>query len=482
MTEKKYKPTIGLEIHAELATKSKMFCGCPNNPCEVEPNTNVCPVCLAHPGVLPAINLEAVKSLLRVGLALGGRVAEHSKFDRKSYFYPDLPKGYQISQYDLPLVKGGKLAGVELERVHLEEDTARLVHTQEGNSLVDYNRAGVPLMELVTKPVIASADKASEFSKELQTLLRYLGASDADIEKGQMRVEANISVSASRRKLGTKVELKNINSFKAVRDALMSEIERQAGLLGKGERVVQETRGWNEDKKTSFSQRVKEEADDYRYMPEPDLPPMDIAVGSQINLGELRRSLPELPWEKRKRFTREYGFKRGSAELERLIDDRDEARFFEEFVSEAKTRRRGSKLIKAGINYLDSDLIGIMRNEGLSWGTLKITPKNFAETMELVVGGMISSATAKQVLRESSITGVDPHQIIEKQELAQISDERIVLDVVGEVVKENEEAVGKYRAGKENVLKFLVGQTMAKLRGRGNPELVERLLRERLSR
>ena len=476
----KYKTTIGLEIHAELRTRTKMFCGCPNSPHDAEPNTNVCPVCLAHPGSLPVANKEAVRAVLRVGLALSGKISEHPKFDRKSYFYPDLPKGYQISQYDLPLISGGKLAGVKLERIHLEEDTGRLAHAQ-GASLVDYNRAGVPLMELVTKPVINFADKALEFAKELQLLLRYLDVSDADMEKGQMRVEANISISPSRRKLGTKVELKNINSFKAVKDAIASEIERQTDILESGEKVVQETRGWNEDKKISFSQRVKEEADDYRYMPEPDLPPLDFTVAdSPMDMKELRLSLPELPWEKRRRFVKEYGLQKSSDELERLVRDRGEAGFFEEVVSEIGKKEK--TLVKLVMNYIDSDLVGLMMARKIGWGELKITSENFAELMLMLSKNEITSKVAKAILEEMFSTGVDPHQVVGEQELSQISDEGIILTAIKEVIRENAAAVASYKTGKKKVLKFLVGQTMAKLSGRGNPALVEQLLREHLSK
>ncbi len=478
-----YKTTIGLEVHVELKTRTKMFCGCANDPYNQTPNVNVCPVCLAHPGVLPVINREAVRQVLRVGLAVGGKVLEHSKFDRKSYFYPDLPKGYQISQYDLPLIKGGKLNGIELERIHLEEDTAKLAHAKDG-SLVDFNRAGVPLMELVTKPVIKSADEALGFARELQLLLRYLDASDADMEKGQMRIEANISLSPAkvwgRKKLGTKVELKNINSFKAVRDALASEVERQSEVLGRGENVIQETRGWDDVKRVSFSQRIKEEAEDYRYMPEPDLPPLDLVANPDIDLHDLRNSLPELPWQKRLRFATEYGLKIGSDELERLIDDRGEAKFFEEFASEAKIKHRSDEIVKLGVNYLDSDLVGIMKAEKSSWDNLKITPNNFADAMGMLIEGSISSTVAKQILREMFVTGDDPGSIVERTNLSQISDEGIVVKAVEEVIAENKKAIGDYRAGKENALKFLVGQTISKLRGRGNPELIEKLLRDRL--
>lgn len=481
----KYEPTIGLEIHAELKTATKMFCSCLNNPDETTPNVNVCPVCLAHPGSLPTINKEAVKAIIKIGYALGGIIPNHSKFDRKSYFYPDLPKGYQISQYDLPLVKGGELLGVAIERIHLEEDTARSAHTQDG-SLVDFNRAGLPLMELVTKPVIRSSDEAYGFAKELQLTLRYLGISDADMEKGQMRVEANVSIKPKKlfggKKLGTKVELKNINSFKAVKEAIEHEIKRQTELLEKGEAIKQETRGWNENKRESFPQRSKEEAEDYRYMPEPDLPPMDFDKEGAINLAEIKDSLSELPWQKRVRFAKEYGLEPGSDELERLVDDRGEAAFFEDFVSELKAVGGEKEMIRLGVNYLDSDLVGIMKEERVNWDTLKITPENFAELILMVGQEKLSSRSAKDVLREMFATGDDPGNIVERMDVTQITDEQPIINAVEEIIRDNASAVADFQKGKETALQFLIGQSMAKLRGRGNPVLVEKLLRERLSK
>ncbi len=481
----KYEPTIGLEIHAELKTRTKMFCDCLNNSDEETPNVNVCPICLAHPGSLPTINKEAVKAIIKVGYALGGTILNHCKFDRKSYFYPDLPKGYQISQYDLPLVKGGELAGVAVERIHLEEDTAKSAHTDDG-SLVDFNRAGLPLMELVTKPVIKSTDEALKFAKELQLTLRYLGISDADMEKGQMRVEANISIRPKKlfagKKLGTKVELKNINSFKAVKDAIGHEIERQKELLEKGEAVRQATRGWNENKKESFPQRFKEEAADYRYMPEPDLPPIDFDKEGAINLQEIKESLPELPHQKRVRFAKEYRLAQGSDELERLVDDRGEAEFFEEFVSELKSMDGSEVMIKLGVNYLDSDLVGIMKEEKTLWDTLKITPENFAELIKMVGDNKLSSRSAKDVLREMFVTGDDPGNIVGRMDLTQITDEEAIVDAIRKTLDENAPAVADFHKGKETALQFLIGQSMAKLRGRGNPQLVEKLLREHLSK
>ena len=281
MPMKNYKPTIGIEVHAELNTKSKMFCGCTNNPHEGEPNTYICPVCLAHPGTLPAVNKEAVKKVLLVGTALEGQLATYSEFDRKNYFYPDIPKAYQLSQYAYPFVKGGMLHGVAITRVHLEEDTARSQH-EGSSSVVDFNRAGVPLMELVTEPVIHDAELAASFARELQLLLRFLDVSNANMEKGEMRVEANISISSTD-ELGTKVEVKNLNSFKSMEQAIAYEIKRQAELLDKGEKVVQETRGWDEVKNKTFSQRTKETAEDYRYFPDPDIPKYDIPSVSEFN-------------------------------------------------------------------------------------------------------------------------------------------------------------------------------------------------------
>ena len=293
-----FRPTIGLEIHAELQTKTKMFCDSANDPDETQPNVNVCPVCLAHPGTLPVVNREAVRHVLRLGAAVGGQLADFTEFDRKSYFYPDIPKGYQISQYEHPLVTGGTLAGIALTRVHLEEDTARSTHVGskdgEGKSLVDFNRAGIPLMELVTEPVIHNAETAGRFARELQLLLRTLGASEANLEKGEMRIEANISIQKTENstQLGTKVEIKNLNSFRSVERAIAYELERQEKLIESGGAVMQETRGWDEQKQETFHQRFKEGSADYRYFPEPDLPPL---VLDAAWVGQVRARLPELP-------------------------------------------------------------------------------------------------------------------------------------------------------------------------------------------
>jgi len=315
----RYVPTIGLEVHAELKTRAKMFCACANDPLEMKPNVNVCPICLAHPGAMPTINREAVAAVIKFGLAVGGKIATRAHFDRKSYFYPDLPKGYQISQYEGPLVLGGELRGVRVTRVHLEEDTGRLLHelpdhpkSEKPASFVDYNRAGVPLMELVTEPDITNGEQALAFAKELQRILRFLRVSDADMEKGQMRVEVNISLAPEGAKeYGTKVEVKNINSFKAAADSIDCEIRRQTELLEQGGTVIQETRGWDEKKHATVSQRSKESAHDYRYFPEPDLPPLTF---TKTEIEELFDALPELPEAKRMRFMHEFKLSREQAE------------------------------------------------------------------------------------------------------------------------------------------------------------------------
>jgi aspartyl-tRNA(Asn)/glutamyl-tRNA(Gln) amidotransferase subunit B len=498
-------PTIGLEIHAELKTATKMFCGCANNPDEHHPNINVCPVCLGHPGVLPTINREAVRKVIAVGLALNGSLpAGVSKFDRKNYFYPDLPKGYQISQYDQPLIVGGSLKGVRLRRIHLEEDTARLLHQLPGasgkdpdSSYIDFNRSGIPLMELVTEPDITSAEQALEFAKELQLILRYLGASDADMEKGQMRVEANISVAEHGGKLGTKVEVKNLNSFRAVKDAIAYEIERQAKILEGGGTIIQETRGWDE-RGVTVSQRIKEEAHDYRYMPEPDLPPIRIVNGraspifgglpkkdeiDEINVEEIKATIPELPEAKRVRFASEFNLP--AEQIELLVEDADFASYFEQSVSELNAvAEKGGDGTQLLVNYLLSDLRGLIQKTAVSSDELskKIPPVNFAHLVSLITADKISSRTAKDMLVRMFESGLDPHQILEADNLGQITDEDELMKVVDKVIISLPKAVRDYRQGKMNAIEALVGRAMSELKGRGNPELLRKLLVDRLSK
>ena len=455
-----------------------MFCSCLNDFLETRPNTNICPICLAHPGVLPTINKQAVEAVIKLGLALNGEILNHSRFDRKSYFYPDLPKGYQISQYELPFVKGGELNRIGIRRIHLEEYTARLLH-ESNHSLVDFNRAGIPLMELVTEPVIDSSKEALEFGRELQLILRYLDISDADMEKGQFRVEANLSVApVEHQELGTKVELKNINSFRAVKNALAYEIERQKELLEKGKEVAHETRGWDEAKGVTISQRGKEEAHDYRYLPEPDLPPMELTAPEVINLEELRRSLPELPEAKRERFKQEFNLPEKQTDI--LIGDRYLAEYFEEAASEflALEKNDKDKGVQLAVNYLTSDLVGLLKELGVRLEDVKVTPENFAELIVLILKGDVSSRIAKDILREMAATGADPSEIIGEKELTQISDESEITNIVEKIIIENPNAVESYKKGKINSLQFLAGQVMAEAKGRANPQIVQEILKK----
>ncbi|MEK7574084.1 MAG: Asp-tRNA(Asn)/Glu-tRNA(Gln) amidotransferase subunit GatB [Patescibacteria group bacterium] len=476
-----YQPVIGLEIHCELKTKGKMFCGCPNNPDEVRANFNVCPVCLGHPGTLPVINRQAVESVLKLGLALGGKIPAVSRFDRKSYFYPDLPKGYQISQYKQPLVKGGSLAGVKITRIHLEEDTGALSHDKKNHSLVDFNRAGIPLMELVTEPDIRNAEEAVIFAKELQLILRYLGISDANMEKGQMRIEVNISVSNDD-KLGTKAEIKNLNSFRAVEESIKYEIKRQTEILEQGGKNVQETRGWDDVRKETVSQRFKEESHDYRYFPEPDLPPIEL---SSFDLDNLKNEIPELPAEKRIRFEKKYGLTAIQTEI--IIEDIRVVKYFEEAAGELKFQILNSPATRDTAqqdkfqilyNYLTSDLFGLMAEQGVALKDLKIVPKQLAELVGLIMENEISSRIAKDVLKEMFLTGLSPRQIVQEKELSQISDVGEIENVVKKIIAENLKAVEDYKKGKENILQFLIGKAIADLRGRGNPEVIKKIFKK----
>ena len=468
-----YQPTIGLEIHTELKTHTKMFCGCLNDPDERHPNVNVCSVCLAHPGTLPVINKKAVEAVLKLGLALNSKIPETSKFDRKNYFYPDLPKGYQISQYDKPLVLGGELNGIKITRIHLEEDTGRLVHSSDGkSSLVDFNRAGIPLMELVTEPDLKNGEQTVKFAKELQLIMRYLGISDADMEKGQMRVEVNISLGKNGQR-GTKVEIKNLNSFRVVDESINYEIARQSEILDKGEEIKQETRGWDDTKKKTVSQRSKEEAHDYRYFPEPDLPLIDL---TKFNLEELKISIPELPEQKRARFIKEYNLAPNQAEI--LIEDQNLSNYFEESSSELLEEEKEKRGVELLFNYLTSDLKGLMNEQKVSIKELNITPENFADLIVLISKDEISSRSAKDVLKEMFLTGLDPRQIIQNKGLTKISDNAIIEQIIGETIKDNSKAVEDYKKGKENALQFLIGQAMAKLKGRGNPDALKNLFKE----
>ncbi|MCR4328661.1 MAG: Asp-tRNA(Asn)/Glu-tRNA(Gln) amidotransferase subunit GatB [Patescibacteria group bacterium] len=465
-----YKPTIGLEVHVELKTRTKMFCDSLNDADEKKPNKNTCPVCLGHPGTLPVPNKEAIKHVIRVGLALGGKINPVTKFDRKNYFYPDLPKGYQISQYDQPLVTGGNLLGIKIRRIHLEEDTGTLVHAQ-GSSLVDFNRAGMPLMELVTEPDITSAEEAADFGRELQLILRYLGVSDADMEKGHMRLEANVSLN-----MGTKVEIKNINSFKAARDATLYELERQEELLRDGKDVAHETRGWDEAKQITVSQRSKEEAHDYRYFPEPDIPPFEtVAFEPDI----LARELPELPAAKRTRFIQEYKIDEGQSAV--LISSPKLAEYFEESVSELKEMERDASASLLA-NYLINDVRAVAVENGVSLEQSHVNPEHLAHLVVLIIREKITSRQAKDMLEKIFQSDVDPEDILKDESYYAISDSGELDVIVQDVFAENSQAVADYKKGKIQSLQFLVGKAMGKLKGKGNPEVLRELFMEYLKK
>ena len=485
-----YKTIIGLEVHVELKTKTKMFCSCLNDPDEKRPNTNICPVCTAQPGSLPVINREAVRKVVKTGLVLNCRIPEHSKFDRKNYFYPDLPKGYQISQYDKPLCLGGFLRvgnrKVQITRVHLEEDTGRLIH-QEDCSLVDFNRAGIPLMELVTEPDIDSAKEARKFAEELQLILRYLGVSAADMEKGIMRVEVNISLSKKEGELGTKVEIKNLNSFRAVERGIDYEIKRQTEILESDKKVIQETRGWDDAKEVTVGQREKEEAHDYRYFPEPDLPPLHI---SKDLINEIKTEIPELPQQKRERFKKEYEL--DEKDIEVFVQNKDLGEYFEKVMSELRNwvkeielkkevkRDEFLKLAKILANYLITDLQGLLSSPFIE-EKLLITPENFAEFVTLIYKGKLSSKMAKMVLSEMFETGADPSHIIEDKGLVQITDTTELEKIIKEVISKNPKPVEDFKKGKENAFQYLIGQTIAQTKGKANPQIVRDILNKFLT-
>lgn len=484
-----YKPTIGLEIHLELNTKSKMFCDSPNEPEEKHPNLNVCPVCMAHPGALPTINKEAIKKVLKLGLLLGGEIAKHAFFERKNYFYPDLPKGYQISQYHSPLVKNASLnlksgKKIKIQRIHLEEDTARLIHSGK-ETLVDFNRAGIPLMELVTEPDIKSAKEAKEFAEELRTIVKTLGISSADMEKGVMRIEANISLSKNK-ELGTKVEIKNLNSFKAVERAIEYEIERQAEILEKGDKIQQETRGWDDIEEKTVLQRIKEESHDYRYFPEPDLPAIDLEKEPEFDLAKLKAELPETPEQTRIRLKEQYKIENELIEI--LVKDPQILSFFEQSISEllewTKAKDLGAKLpnkvklVALASNYLKTDLLGLVKEKEIPFSELLLTPENFAELIKMLAKNEISSRTAKDVLRKIVESGGDPSQIVEELELTQINDKDYLETVVKEVIRDNQKPAEDYKKGKQEALQFLIGQTMKQTRGKAKPETAKELLKK----
>jgi aspartyl-tRNA(Asn)/glutamyl-tRNA(Gln) amidotransferase subunit B len=479
MAREEYKVRIGMEIHAELKTATKMFCNSKNDANETRPNVNICPICLAHPGTLPVINQEAVRHILRIGTALGSTLADYTEFDRKNYFYPDLPKGYQISQYEFPLVSGGELNGVAITRIHLEEDTASSIHDDTtGATLIDFNRSGVPLMELVTEPVITSAEQAGSFCRELQLLLRYLGASDANMEKGEMRVEANISVSKTDA-LGTKVEVKNLNSFRAMERAIAYEIKRHTHILESGEEVQQETLGWDENKQATFVQRAKEGSADYRYFPDPDLPSLKISEIPSFDREEIKATLPELPWEKRARYM-QLGIKAEDADF--YVRNVELGDFFEAAVSQYFAC--DTRIILAS-NYIANDLVKVIRDiagrDTELQSEIPISVENFRKIIDMVADNHISSRSAKDLIQLSISEQKDPESLAKERGMLKNSISRDQLDaVVVQIITDNPTVIAEYLSGKTVVLEYLVGQGMKILRGAGDPAQLRASLQKHL--
>lgn len=490
-----YVTTIGLEVHAELKTKTKMFCDSLNDPDEKTPNMNVCPVCMGHPGTLPVANAEAIRKVIQVGMALGCSIEKETFFERKNYFYPDLPKGYQISQFQKPFCRGGTLNAngkdIRIERIHLEEDAGKLMHLPIGKagegdvSLADYNRAGVPLLELVTEPDLSEPEQVRAFAGELRLLLRYLEASDADMEKGQMRVEVNLSLRPKGADaLGTKVEVKNINSISAATKAAVYEIERQADALNDGQTIIQETRGWDETKQRTVSQRTKGGSADYRYFPEPDLPPV---VFTDEQLDEIRASVPELPWQRRDRFKAEYGLPAGDVEVFTVFKELGD--YFEEVVSELKAEddpvsgeaKDYGKLAKTAANWLITHLQPKLTAASATPNDTKLSAERFADFVVRVAAGEVSSTNAQELLHKMWETGDSPEHLIAEHDLAQVSDASSLNVTVEEVIAANEKAAEDFRDGKEAALNMLKGQVMKATKGKANPQVIEELLREKLS-
>jgi len=472
-----YEAVIGLEVHVHLKTKTKAFCGC-STEFGSKPNSQTCPVCLGFPGALPVLNAEALDYAIKVGLALNCSIQEYTKFDRKNYFYPDLPKNYQISQYDLPVAKEGfldidcsnKTKRIRIRRVHLEEDAGKLIH-KDNVSLVDFNRSGMPLLEIVTEPDINSPEEAYEYLTTLKSIIQYLGISDCDMEKGSLRCDANISIREKGFEgLGTKTELKNMNSFKGVRDGLAYEIERQTDILLSGGKITQETRLWNAEAMASAAMRSKEEAQDYRYFPEPDLPPFTITP-EKIKI--LRDAIPELPGEKLNRFISSYGIHESDAKI--IIADKKDSDYAEECL---KTYPGQDK--KIVVNWLIGALMAEANLRNSSIAGLGLAPRELINLIEYVSTGKISNLVAKAVLKEMVETGKSASDIIQSKNLIQISDSDALLKHIEEVIAQNANSVESYRSGKTNAIMYLVGQVMKKTQGKANPKLVQEMLKRRL--
>jgi aspartyl-tRNA(Asn)/glutamyl-tRNA(Gln) amidotransferase subunit B len=474
----KYEAVIGLEVHAQLQTNTKIFCGCETKFGE-DANTRTCPVCIGMPGVLPVLNKKAVEYIVKTGLATHCTISSYSRFARKNYFYPDLPKGYQISQYELPVCEGGyvevvvdgAVKRIGLTRIHLEEDAGKNLHQPEGGaSLVDLNRAGTPLMEIVSEPDIRTPEEASEYLKKLRAILRYIDVSDADMEKGNFRCDANVSIrQKGSKEFGTRTEVKNVNSFKFVQKALEYEIKRQAKVLDDGGKVIQETRLFDSAKGVTFSMRSKEEAHDYRYFPEPDLVPV---VVSRETMEAIRKAIPELPDAKRERFVKEYGLPDYDAEM--LTQSRSTAAYFEEAA-------KLSGQPKVTSNWMMGELMRLLNAEGKEIEDCPIKPGRLAGMIKMISDGVISTKIAKTVFEEMYKTGKDAETVVKEQGLVQVSDAGAIETIIDEVIKANPGQFADYKTGKEKLFGFFVGQVMKASKGKANPELVNQLLKKKLS-
>ncbi len=473
-----YKPTIGIEIHVQLATKSKIFCACDNQSREAAPNTNICPVCLALPGSLPVANARAVELAIRLGLGLNAKIAEFTKFDRKNYFYPDSPKGYQISQFDLPIVADGaveilldgEFCKIEIERAHLEEDAGKLIHPPNGDySLVDLNRAGTPLVEIVSRPQIHSPEAAKRYLQEIYNIVMALGVSEGDLEHGNFKFDLNVSVSKDPKKLGTRTELKNLNSFRNAERALNYEIARQIDILEDGGSIDQETRGWNDAKGVTFSQRGKEEAHDYRYFPEPDLPPITI---NKSAVERIKRELPILPIAIRREL---HSLGLNIDEQDILIGQPATAELF----FQTKKLLDNRELEKKAVNWLVGDYQALLAQTGNQ--KFDLSAKNLAELIRLVTDGQISSKIAKDIFPEV-VAGQSPKQIIKTKNLSQISDTAQLEEIVKKLIQAHPQAVADYQAGQQKALGFFVGQVMKETKGQANPGVVNSILLQYLQR
>lgn len=489
MSATEYEAIIGLETHCQLNTKSKIFCTCPTN-FDSPPNTNVCPICLGYPGVLPVLNQEVLASAVKLGLAIDGKITPHSKFDRKQYFYPDLPKNYQISQYDLPIVEQGQLEIeivdkktkevsrkiIGITRLHMEEDAGKLVHagserlSGSTHSLVDFNRTGVPLLEIVSEPDLRTGAEAAEYAQELRRLVRYLGISDGNMQEGSLRCDVNISVrKKGTEKFGTKVEIKNMNSFSAIQKAIEYEIDRQIEAIENGEPIVQETRLWEEASQRTISMRKKEGSSDYRYFPEPDLPPLEV---SPEQLKTWAEELPELPAHKRRRYEEEFGLSAYDARV--LSDDRTVAEYFETAVIAGAN----AKLVA---NWISQDIAAYLNNNKLTIAEIALKAADLAELVKLIETGTISGKIAKEILPELLTEGGSPKALVEKKGLIQISDTSAIEKLIEEIIAAHPSELEKFRAGKTNLKGFFVGQVMKKSGGKADPKLTSQILDQKLS-